>query len=206
MKLLLNFKDISEKLPIIFAETSYLSDGGYERGYAAGYEDGEAVGKLHIENLKNFIERNGGETVLPSDLTRIGDQVFINYSTMVLESLPDSITYIGTSAFQSCGKVTLNKLPDSLITLGQSAFFNCGGVTFTHIPEGVVSIGSKALSRCHALKSITFKGTPTTIASDAFDNCNNLLDVYVPWGEGEVANSPWGAIKATIHYNSKSEQ
>jgi hypothetical protein len=50
---------------------------------------------------------------------------------------------------------------------------------------------------------MTFKGTPTNIATDAFYNCRNLLDIYVPWAEGEVANAPWGATNATIHYNSE---
>ena len=40
-----------------------------------------------------------------------------------------------------------------------------------------------------------------TIASNAFENCQDLTDIYCPWAEGEVANAPWGATKATIHYN-----
>lgn len=155
------------------------------------------------EHLRNILERNEWELVVPEGTTRIGDYMFTNHGKLIVKELPDSITYVGSTAFQSCGKVALTKLPESLVTLMNSAFFNCGGITITHIPSAVESIGSKALSRCHAIKSITFNGKPKTIASDAFDTCNGLTDIYVPWAEGEVANAPWGATKATIHYNSE---
>lgn len=54
--------------------------------------------------------------------------------------------------------------------------------------------------------SITFQN-PTdnlpTIANNSFQQCIGLLDIYVPWAEGAVANAPWGATNATIHYNSE---
>ena len=39
------------------------------------------------------------------------------------------------------------------------------------------------------------------IAENAFSNCASLQTINVSWGEGEVANAPWGAPKATINYN-----
>lgn len=48
---------------------------------------------------------------------------------------------------------------------------------------------------------MTFEGKPTRIDSNAFYNCSNLKTINVPWAEGEVANAPWGATKATINYN-----
>ena len=32
-------------------------------------------------------------------------------------------------------------------------------------------------------------------------NRGTLTDIYVPWAEGAVANAPWGATGATIHYD-----
>lgn len=34
-------------------------------------------------------------------------------------------------------------------------------------------------------------------------NNETIEDIYVPWSEGEVEGAPWGAVKATIHYNSE---
>ena len=76
------------------------------------------------------------------------------------------------------------------------------GEGITSLPNGITSIGAYAFSYCTGLTSITFKGTPTTVASNAFTSCTNLKDIYVPWSEGAVANAPWGATKATIHYDS----
>jgi hypothetical protein len=48
---------------------------------------------------------------------------------------------------------------------------------------------------------LTFKGTPTSIDSTAFKNCTNLTTINVPWAQGAVSGSPWGATGATINYN-----
>jgi hypothetical protein len=50
---------------------------------------------------------------------------------------------------------------------------------------------------------LTFKGTPTSISTTAFGSCTNLKTINVPWAEGAVAGSPWGATAATINYNYK---
>ena len=52
------------------------------------------------------------------------------------------------------------------------------------------------------LKALIFKGTPTNIDSKAFSVCDKITDIYVPWSSGAVANAPWGATNATIHYNT----
>jgi len=39
--------------------------------------------------------------------------------------------------------------------------------------------------------------------NNIFNGCTQTFDIYVPWSEGEVAGSPWGATNATIHYNSE---
>lgn len=158
------------------------------------------------EHLRNILERNTWELVVPNGTTKIGDYMFTNHSQLIVKELPDSITYVGSTAFQSCGKVALTKLPKNLVTLANSAFFNCGSLNITHIPANVESIGNTAISRCHTIRSLTFEGTPKTISATAFSNNNGLKDIYVPWAEGEVANAPWGATNTTIHYNYVEER
>lgn len=67
--------------------------------------------------------------------------------------------------------------------------------------SNVTNIQSYAFQNCTSLASIKFLGIPNTISSTVFIECTNLIDIYVPWSEGAVANAPWGAINATIHYN-----
>ena len=65
----------------------------------------------------------------------------------------------------------------------------------------VTHLGLDCFYQCEKLKKVyfykkaTFSGTP-------FHNCFGITDIYVPWSEGEVANAPWGATRATIHYNT----
>jgi hypothetical protein len=99
-------------------------------------------------------------------------------------------------------KGTLDRLPSDLTSIRDYAFYRQTVLALTSLPNKVDSIGDYAFYNCTGLTSITFKGTPTTIASTVFDDCTNLKDIYVPWAEGAVANAPWGAIYATIHYDS----
>ena len=81
------------------------------------------------------------------------------------------------------------------------AFYNCSKLALTSLPSGITSIGDSAFNRCLGLTSLTFKGTPKSISSSAFSGCTNLITINVPWARGAVANAPWGAKNATIHYN-----
>ena len=38
MKLDIKFREVTERLPFEFGEVNNISDGGFERGYAAGQE------------------------------------------------------------------------------------------------------------------------------------------------------------------------
>ena len=141
-------------------------------------------------------------TSLPEGITSIGDSAFEFCFSLALTSLPEGITSIGNSAFSSCYALALTSLPSGLTSIGSSAFSSCYALALTSLPEGVTSIGDYAFRYCTGLTSLTFKGTPTTISSSAFPSCTNLKDIYVPWSEGAVANAPWGATNATIHYDS----
>ena len=65
----------------------------------------------------------------------------------------------------------------------------------------ITNIGFGVFANCTGLTSITFEGNPKTIHSSAFNGCSNLTTIYVPWSQGQVANAPWGASKATIIYD-----
>lgn len=142
-------------------------------------------------------------TKLPAGLTNIGTHVFHNCFNLALTSLPDGIKSIDESAFHNCWYLPLVSLPAELTTIGLYAFYQCYQLALTSIPAGVTNISSYAFAYCNKLTKLTFEGTPTSIGSTAFWNCSNLKIINVPWAEGEVANAPWGATKATINYNYK---
>lgn len=79
-------------------------------------------------------------------------------------------------------------------------FYNCDSLTNVILPECLTEISREAFGSCGMLSCVTFEGKPT-IDSDVFKSCSKLTTINVPWAEGEVANAPWGATKATINYN-----
>lgn len=68
------------------------------------------------------------------------------------------------------------------------------------LPNTLTSIGDFAFSD-QSFSSITLPGSITDMGINALAYIYDLTDVYVPWAEGKVANAPWGAEGATIHYN-----
>lgn len=93
-------------------------------------------------------------------------------------------------------------LPSDLTKIGAYGLYKLEYLRGISIPAGVTDIGAYAMYGCTNLTMVSFEGTPNTIATAVFSNCNNLMHIYVPWAEGAVANAPWGATRATIHYNT----
>ncbi len=104
--------------------------------------------------------------------------------------------------FSNNKTLSLSKIPEGTTTIGEYCFYGCTGITISEIPASVTTINNSAFTGCTGITSLTFKGTPSSIPSWCFGNNSNLKDIYVPWSEGAVANAPWGASSATIHYDS----
>ena len=136
-----------------------------------------------------------------SAITSIGYSAFQNCSNLALTSLPAGLTSIGYSAFSNCNNLALTSLPAGLTSIANYTFQNCSNLALTSLPAGITSIGNYTFQNCIGLTTITFEGTPESINSSAFSGCTNLTTINVPWAEGAVANAPWGATNATIHYN-----
>lgn len=115
-------------------------------------------------------------------------------------------TTISRDGFSKCYCLKSINL-DNIIVFEQACFNEALGFSMPIIFNSeLVSIGTQSF-RCTNIPSVVFRVPTTvgypTIASNSFANCYQLLDIYVPWAEGEVANAPWGATNATIHYNTQ---
>lgn len=146
------------------------------------------------------------EIELPSTIKSISQNAFqgcTNLSNVIWDA---ACTTIGDSAFYNCGFVNL-ELPGTITSVGNSAFNYNRGLKTCIISEGITSLTGGTFSNCTALEEVIFKGTPTSLGSASggssiFYNDTALRDIYVPWSSGDVANAPWGATNATIHYDS----
>ena len=173
---------------------------------------------------KQIIEGTFTEIIWPSGVTIIKSQIFSDNDNLTNVTLPNTLESIGAGVFNGCSNLKITTIPAGVKSIGGSAFADCVSIQTLDF-LGVTDIGvyafeactgltqviyrgsggkiyNMAFYNCTGLTSVTFKGTLSQISSSAFENCTNLTDIYVPWAEGTVANAPWGASNATIHYNT----
>ena len=140
-------------------------------------------------------------TALPSGITSIGQYAFNNCPRLALTTLPYGITSLPTAAFQYCPKLALTALPSGLTSIGAYAFKQGTGLASITFPPALTSIGDFAFANCTGLETVRFTSTVSSIPNGVFSGCTKLSTIYVPWSQGQVANAPWGASKATIIYD-----
>ena len=97
--------------------------------------------------------------------------------------------------------ITNYTIIDSVTRINIYGFAYNKYLTTLHL-NNVTQYNGYICAECPNLTTIYFKTTPTSISNYTFSNCSSITDIYVPWASGEVGGAPWGAIHATIHYNS----
>ena len=102
-------------------------------------------------------------------------------------------------AFEYCGNLSEVSLPAAEEINGY-AFRQAKKLNEIWLPNVVKVTASVFYGSFIAV--VKFGKIVETINSDAFNGSSMTKDIYVPWSEGEVANAPWGATNATIHYNT----
>lgn len=107
-----------------------------------------------------------------------------------------------SGTFQNCSSLKNIYGDLSMIASLGNSFTKC--VSLTEIPymPNITYFGANCFQGCTGLTRAKIYSKPTTMMATTFNGCTNIKDIYVPWSEGEVANAPWGATNATIHYNT----
>lgn len=138
---------------------------------------------------------------LPDTVYRIENSAFYSCTKLTSIVLSANLTTIDNQAFYDCLRLSQISFPSQLGMIDDQAFYGCTALESIIFPAMIKTINSMAFFKCKNLETVTFQGTPTGIASSAFSSCEKLTTINVPWAEGAVANAPWGATGATIHYN-----
>ena len=141
------------------------------------------------------------ESINAPKLQQIGSSAFYSCKALTSMSLPN-IQQIGSSAFSSCYGMQSYQLGDGLTKIGDYAFYRNYALTELILGPNVSTIGIRITDGCTILERVEIRSVPTRINAQAFTNTPSLTDIYVPWAEGEVADAPWGAENATIHYET----
>ena len=117
-------------------------------------------------------------TVIPDDVTRIGDNAFYYCSTFTGKLvIPENITSIGKYAFEKCTGLTGSLIiPNTVVELGESAFAYCTGFDGTlTLSESLTFIGGWTFEECGGFKgSLVIPNLVTEIGSSAFEGCHGF--------------------------------
>ena len=154
-----------------------------------------------IEKETNTLIAGCKNTIIPDDVTRIGDVAFRGCSGLTTITIPDGVTSIGPRAFSGCGLTSI-EIPASVTSIGFDAFQNCSNLATMTVETGNTFYDSR--NSCNAIiekesntliagcKNSTIPASVTSIGDDAFIDCTSLTSVTIPDGVTSIGNYAFG--------------
>ncbi len=148
-----------------------------------------------IETATNTLIQGCNATVIPDNVTSIGNYAFYRCTGLTSITIPNSVTSIGELAFYNCTYLTSVTIPNSVTSIGGSAFYNVPNIVYngtaTGSPWGARNVNCYAdgylvyqdeskttlLACSSAATDITIPNSVTSITRYAFYNCTGLTNV-----------------------------
>ena len=150
-----------------------------------------------IETATNTLVAGCPNTVIPEDVTKIGDYAFYYCTGLTSIIIPNGVTAIGSYAFSSCWGLTSIAIPSGATSIDNHAFSYCSSLTSIDIPNSVTSIGSYAFYYCGNLTSIIIPNGVTSIENNTFDNCSGLTSITIPNSVTSIGESAFNGCALT---------
>ncbi len=127
---------------------------------------------------------NKSSLTIPENVKTIGQEAFLQCTSLASVTIPNSVTLIGDRAFTGCTGLTSVMIPNSVTSIGDWAFAGCSGLTSVTIPNSVTSIGENAFASweydaCN-LTSVKLPSRLTSISDGTFSGCKSLTSIKIP--------------------------
>ena len=141
--------------------------------------------------LIQYPGRKSGAYVIPSGVTTIGNQAFMDCDGLTSITIPESVTTIGNQAFLGCHGLASVTIPNSVTTIGSQAF-HCFDLQSIVVAEGNMSYSSSEGVLFNKDKTVLIQyprgksgayvipSGVTAIGDYAFDNCRGLTSIIIP--------------------------
>ena len=129
--------------------------------------------------MENVLEDGYGVITFTDAVTRLGNGVFENCSTIEQIVIPHSITAIDNSAFANCHNLIGITIPAEVESIGEGAFMDCDAIKEIVFEENsqLRAIDDKVFSGCEAVKSFIMPQTVESIGNGAFEGCVALSEI-----------------------------
>ena len=112
----------------------------------------------------------GGKAV-----TEIGDNAFLNCSSITEITLSDQVQELGAYAFKGCSALIRINGTSNLEIIKDGTFEGCRNLSYFPDLSNVISIGICAFKDCSSLTFINISNCLTSVGDYAFQNCVMLL-------------------------------
>jgi len=179
----------------VFAGCTSLTSITVASGNTKYHSDGNCI----IETATKTLIQGCKNSVIPDDVTSIGNHAFMGCTSLTSITIPNSVTSIGVQVFIGCSGLESisvaggNTVYDSrngcnaIIETASNTLIQ--GCKNTVIPTGVTSIGNCAFEGCGSLTSITIPNSVTSIDLGAFFGCTGLTSIEIPANVTSIGNS-----------------
>ena len=127
--------------------------------------------KVDNKNIK-YDSRNNCNAIIESSTNKL----IVGCKNTII---PQDITSIGNGAFAGCTNLTMLDIPNSVTSIENGAFWKCKGLKNFIVGSNVELIGSGAFQECINLNSIVVPSTVNQIVNWAFHQCSGLKDFYI---------------------------
>ena len=152
----------------------YSSNFVVEDGEYGGYEIAGYLGNSSSVVIPEKIVGENGEATV----TAVGNEAFLNNTTITSVTLPNSVKSINYNVFGGCSNLSSINLFEGLQIIGPSAFEGCA---FTEVvmPSSLIRVGEDSFKNCTSLEKVVLNDSILEIEDGAFQGCTSLVDVYL---------------------------
>ena len=117
---------------------------------------------------------------LNEGLQIIGPYAFKGCTSLRVVTIPSTVTNLGWRAFENCSGLIELRLNEGLQVIGERAFYSCTSLRYFTVPSSVINCGERAFAHCTGLVEIQLREGLQTIGASAFANCTALRSVTIP--------------------------